>query len=117
MNKREIGAAFEQKATEFLIQNDVRILERNFRCRQGEIDMIGKHEDYIVFFEVKYRKDNQKGIPQEAVSFSKQKKICKVADYYRMIHKMGEFTAIRYDVIAICGEELTWIQNAFPHTY
>lgn len=117
MNKRETGAAFEQRAVEFLQQKEVRILERNFRCRQGEVDIIGKHKDYVVFFEVKYRKDNQKGSPQEAVSFSKQKKICKVADYYRMIHKMGEFTAIRYDVIAICGEELTWIQNAFSHMY
>lgn len=117
MNKREVGAAYEQKAVDFLQQNDVKILERNFRCRQGEIDLIGKHNEYVVFFEVKYRKNNQKGLPQEAVSFSKQKKICKVADYYRMIHKMGEFVAIRYDVIAICGEELTWIQNAFSHVY
>lgn len=117
MNKREIGVAFEQKAIEYLEKNQVRILERNFRCRQGEIDIIGKHKEYVVFFEVKYRKDNQKGSPQEAVNLSKQKKICKVADYYRMIHKMGEFTAIRYDVIAICGEEVTWIQNAFSHIY
>ena len=48
---------------------------------------------------------------------SKSHGLCKVADYYRMIHKLGEFTAIRYDVIAICGEELTWIQNAFSHVY
>ena len=56
-------------------------------------------------------------MPQEAVSYSKQKTICKVADYYRMVHKIGEFTAIRYDVVAICGEQLTWYQNAFAYIY
>lgn len=117
MNKREVGTTYEQVAVDYLARNGVKILEKNYRCRQGEIDIVGRHGEYLVFFEVKYRKDEKKGMPQEAVSYSKQKTICKVADYYRMIHKIGEFTAIRYDVVAICGEQLTWYQNAFAHIY
>ncbi len=53
MNKREIGAAYEEAAAVFLEKKGVRILERNFRCRQGEIDLIGRDGEYLVFFEVK----------------------------------------------------------------
>ena len=50
MNKREIGAAYEEAAAVFLEKKGVRILERNFRCRQGEIDLIGRDGEYLVFF-------------------------------------------------------------------
>ena len=67
MNKREVGAAYEEAAAVFLEKNGVRILERNFRCRQGEIDLIGRDGEYLVFFEVKYRKNADAGLPAEAV--------------------------------------------------
>ena len=66
MNKREVGAAYEEAAAVFLEKNGVRILERNFRCRQGEIDLIGRDGEYLVFFEVKYRKNADAGFPAEA---------------------------------------------------
>ena len=117
MNTRKTGETYEQKAAEYLRSQGVQILECNYRSRIGEIDLIGQDGAYLVFFEVKYRKDNQKGAPAEAVTYSKQKTICKVADYYRMCHGIGEFAAIRYDVIAVCGKELTWYRNAFAHIY
>lgn len=113
MNKRKIGNDYEEIASEYLEKNGMRIVERNFRNRQGEIDLIGQHDGYLVFVEVKYRLNEDKGNPVEAVTYSKQKNICKVADYYRYIHKLDEYTAFRYDVVAICGEEITWYQNAF----
>lgn len=117
MNTREVGTSYEKMAENFLKQNGVLICEKNFRNRKGEIDMIGRDQEYLVFFEVKYRATNKKGSPIEAVTRAKQKTICKVADYYRMLHGIGEFTAIRYDVIAICGEEIQWYKNAFAHIY
>ena len=102
-------------AADFLEKKGVLILERNFRCRQGEIDLICRDGEYLVFVEVKYRRNNQKGAPQEAVGTAKQKKICLVGAYYRMLHHLGNDTAVRYDVIAIEGEEIQWIPNAFPH--
>lgn len=117
MNTRKKGAEYEQNAAEYLRRHDVKILEYNYRNRKGEIDLIGKDGEYIVFFEVKYRRDNSMGNPAEAVNYGKQRNICKVADYYRLMHSIGDFTPIRYDVVGICGKEITWYQNAFEHIY
>ena len=117
MNTRKKGAAYEQTAIEYLQGRGVVILEHNYRNRRGEIDIIGRDGEYTVFCEVKYRRDDAKGDPAEAVNYGKQRTICRVADYYRMIHHMGDLTPVRYDVIAICGAEITWYQNAFEHIY
>ncbi len=117
MNTREKGALYEQAAIDYLQRQGVAILEHNYRNRRGEIDLIGRDGEYTVFFEVKYRRDNAKGYPVEAVDYSKQRKICKVADYYRMVHGIGDFAPVRYDVVAICGSEIVWYQNAFEHIY
>lgn len=117
MNKRKVGENYEHLAADYLLSKGVRIVERNYRNRQGEIDLIGYDSGYLVFFEVKYRKNMRKGAPVEAVTYTKQKNICRVADYYRMLHGIGEFHAIRYDVIAICGEAISWYRNAFAHIY
>lgn len=113
MNTREIGAQKEQQVCAYLLSVGIDIKEQNFRCRQGEVDIIGYDGEYLVFFEVKYRSNTKKGCAAEAVGYSKQKKMCRVADYYRMIHGCTDDTPIRFDVIAIDGEETTWIKNAF----
>lgn len=117
MNKRQTGAQKELMAAEYLSAGGMKIVEKNFRNRQGEIDIIGYHEGYLVFVEVKYRKDDAKGGALGAVNFHKQKQICKVADYYRYTHGIGEYTAVRYDVVAIQDEEIMWLKNAFQHIY
>ena len=113
MNTREIGAQKEQQVCAYLLFKGVNIIEKNFRCRQGEVDIIGYDGEYLVFFEVKYRSSARKGSAAQAVGYGKQKKICRVADYYRMIHHCKEDTPIRFDVIAIDGVKTTWIKNAF----
>lgn len=115
MNTRQRGTDKERLAAAYLTTQGMRILECNFRGRQGEIDIIGYHNDYLVFVEVKYRSSDRKGTALDAVDMRKQRQICKVADYYRYLHKLGENTMLRYDVIAIQGEHIQWIQNAFPH--
>ena len=117
MNKREVGSIKEEIAAAYLQGEKVRIVERNFRNRTGEIDLIGYHQGYLVFFEVKYRKNVSHGTPQEAVSIAKQRKICKVAEFYRYCHRVALDTPIRYDVIAITGEQVEWVKNAFEHIY
>lgn len=117
MNKRRIGADKEQLAATYLEERGMKIAERNFRNRQGEIDLIGYHDGYLVFVEVKYRSNENKGYALAAVDYRKQRQICKVADYYRYQHKLGNNTMIRYDVVALQGEEIIWIPNAFPHIY
>ena len=105
-------------AADYLEKQGMRILERNFRRgRNGEIDIIGRDGKYLVFVEVKYRSGDEKGNSAEAVTTAKQRTICRVADYYRYLHHYGEDTWVRYDVVAIQGEALHWIPNAFPHHY
>ena len=116
-NKRALGTEMEDLAASYLERHGAKVLERNFRSKQGEIDLIARHGEYLVFCEVKYRKSLEMGTPQAAVTLTKQKTICRVADYYRLIHGMGDGTSVRYDVIAIYGSGVTWIKNAFPHQY
>ena len=113
MNKREKGAQKEEQVCAYLLSKGVKIKERNFRCRQGEIDIIGYDGEYLVFFEVKYRSGRSQGSAAEAVGPAKQGKICRVADYYRMIHRLSDDTPVRFDVVAIDGGALQWIKNAF----
>lgn len=115
INKRQTGTEYEFVADQYLKERGVRIIEHNFRNRFGEIDLIGYDGEYLVFFEVKYRKDIRKGSPAEAVSTKKCHTICRVADYYRMKHGIGDFTPMRFDVIAICGKEIQWFRNAFAY--
>ena len=118
MNTRQKGNAYEELAVAYLEARGLNIRERNFRMgRNGEIDIIATDGKYLVFIEVKYRADTTKGPAAEAVTPAKQRKICRVADYYRYTHHYDENTWVRYDVVAIQGEEITWIPNAFPHQY
>lgn len=115
MNKRETGTKYEEHAAAYLITRGLVLLERNFRCRQGEVDLIGIHEECLVFAEVKYRKNAKSGMPEEAVDIKKQTRICMVSDYYRLTHPKECARQVRYDVVAICREDIVWYQNAFPY--
>ncbi len=83
--------------------------------KQGEIDIIAKDKEYLVFIEVKYRKDNKTGSPLEAITYSKQKTISKVALYYMYLHGIGENHPVRFDVACIEGEDIEYIENAFMY--
>ena len=112
-NKRKVGALYEEKAVEYLCQHVYSILERNYRNRSGEIDIIAKCGEYICFTEVKYRTTERYGSPLEAVDVRKQKQLRQVARYYLMCHGLGDDTACRFDVIAFSGEEIVHVENAF----
>lgn len=113
VNKRQTGTSYEIKAEEYLIQKGYKILERNFRNRSGEIDIIAKDGEYFCFIEVKYRTTNDFGSPFEVVDYRKQNQIRKVAMYYLMKNKLSEWTPCRFDVIGFEGEQMTHIENAF----
>lgn len=114
-NKRKVGSSYEKQAAEYLKERGYQILTQNYRCRIGEIDLIARDGRYLVFIEVKYRQDAKTGMPQEAVDYRKQVVISKVAAYYCMVHHYREDTPCRFDVVAICGDEVTLIRNAFAY--
>lgn len=111
-NKRATGADYERKAAAFLESKGYEILEFNFHCRMGEIDIVAKDGEYLVFVEVKYRENARKGHPLEAVSVQKQRTISKCAVYY-MTKKGLSYMPVRFDVVGILGEEIQLVQNAF----
>lgn len=111
-NKRAVGAKYEQVAGKHLESLGYEIIEYNFHSRNGEIDIIAKQHGYIVFVEVKYRENSDKGHPLEAVSVTKQKNICKSAAYYLKTHGLYDMS-VRFDVVSILKEEVNVIQNAF----
>ncbi|MCR5301678.1 MAG: YraN family protein [Lachnospiraceae bacterium] len=115
MNKRKVGFKKEDEAARFLTECGLEILELNFSNRFGEIDLIAKDEDFIVFVEVKYRKNPVLGHPEEAVGISKARTISKVADHYRLYRKLSADTKFRFDVVAIEGEQIRWHRNAFSY--
>lgn len=87
----------------------------NFRCKIGEIDIIGKDNDTLVFYEVKYRSSDYMGSPKEAINIHKIHKICKVSDFFRLINRIDDNAKIRFDVISIKGEDIELIKNAFEY--
>lgn len=113
MNKRLLGDFEEGIACEFLKKNGYVVLERNFRCKIGEIDIVASNEDYLVFVEVKYRKNNQYGEPEYAINKAKQNKIYKVAQFYMLKKGISMDTPVRFDAITITGNNIHIIKNAF----
>lgn len=113
MNKRIVGSEKESIAADFLLQEGYRILERNFSCRIGEIDLIAKESGYLVFIEVKYRAGTAFGYPAEAVTKAKIIKILKTAKYYMLCNGILQETPCRFDVVNILGEDISVIKNAF----
>ena len=112
MNRRETGTQYEERAAEYLIAQNYQILERNYRIRSGEIDIIARDGTVLVFIEVKYRKNDESGNPLEAVDIRKKRKIIKVARYYLYQKKYGDVPC-RFDVIGICGSHIEHMKDAF----
>lgn len=110
--KNIIGVQGEILATEFLKKKKYKIITTNYKNKIGEIDIIAKHKQTLVFVEVKRRSSTQFGLPREAVTAYKQNKIRKVALSYLQETKQTEHL-VRFDVIDILNEQITHIENAF----
>ena len=98
--KKQVGNSGEDIAAEFLGKKGYRILERNYRSRRGEIDIIAKDKDEIVFVEVKTRKVLKCGLPAEAVDDNKQKHLHRVAEYFLYRNNLIDCYC-RFDVIEV----------------
>lgn len=119
---KNIGLFGENEAVSFLKQKGLILLDRNYHSKYGEIDIIAKDDKYIIFCEVKTRKDGVFSKPAEAVDEEKQKKILKTAlDYLQIVDKELKFQP-RFDVMEIIYEDfnckekvksINHIENAF----
>ena len=100
MNRRKEGAYYENLVAEYLKTQGYEILEKNYRCRIGEI---------------KYRRNDKMGDPKEAVDRKKQKKISMTASYYLMRECGRMDIPCRFDVAAVLGEQIEVVKNAFEY--
>ncbi len=125
-NKRQLGEEIEAECVFYLQSRGVKILNKNYSCRFGEVDIIGlvKTPDYnnpnmlkdtLVFYEVKFKKTGKNDVAEAAVNFRKQLNICRVSDYYRMMNHISEDTQIRFDVIGVNDRNITIYENAFEY--
>ena len=121
MTGHELGKVSENDAEKYLSDYGYRIIERNYRSRFGEIDIIAMDGDITVFIEVKARRNDRKGSSSSAVTPLKQRKVSMTALWYMKERKIYGQRA-RFDVVAIdgCGvnRNIRLIQNAFEiHEY
>lgn len=86
----------------------------NFYCKSGEIDLVARDGKYLVFVEVKYRRTKMSGYASAAVDWRKQQKISRAAQFYLIRYGYGDVPC-RFDVVAIDGNEIRWIKNAFDY--
>jgi putative endonuclease len=105
------GQIGEDDALAHLQQQGLVLVERNFRCKGGEIDLVMQDKHALVFVEVRKRADKNHGGAAASVTAGKQKRLIIAAQIYLQRYKMPP--ACRFDVIAIDGTEITWLKNAF----
>lgn len=114
--KQLLGREGERIAAEFLRGKGYKVVERNYRCAAGELDLIALDRRVVVFVEVKTRSGHAYGTPLEAVAFRKQRKMVQAAQYYLSAHRLHQREA-RFDVVGISwtGREpvVEHIENAF----
>ena len=120
MKKKELGRRGEELALRFLKKSGYKIIERNYICKMGEMDIIAQEKDTLVFVEVKTRTSMAFGPPQLAVTKFKQRQMSKVALCFLKEKKLEDVKA-RFDVVAIIlrpsGEEIELIRDAFDLKY
>ncbi len=121
MNDRRkvVGRQGEAAARAYLERRGIRILVENFVCAAGEIDLIGRERDTLVFVEVKTRTSDAFGPPHLAVHHRKQQQIVRAAQWFLAERRWGD-VACRFDVLAVTIPEgggtprIDWVRNAFP---
>jgi putative endonuclease len=106
------GESAEEQAHNFLIKNGLKPVTRNFRCKQGELDLIMTDQQTLVIIEVRFRKTDKYGSAAESVTRAKQSRIIAATHVYLSSQKTD--CPIRFDVVAISGNgNIDWIKNAF----
>lgn len=110
--RMNLGRRGENISAEFLRKQGYKIMERNYRCALGEVDIVAKDKDVLCFVEVKTRKTQEYGLPEEAIDWHKQKKLAKVALTYlkeKKIYKQD----LRFDVVSVYPDHIELIKDAF----
>lgn len=116
---QQIGFAAEELACNYLKEQGLSWLESNYNCRLGEIDLIMRDKEYIVFVEVRARTSNAYGGAVQSVTHSKRQKLLRTATLYLQAKKLYDKHPCRFDVLTLDGtaSRITWIKNAFGQDF
>ena len=113
----ETGRDAERRALEMLEAAGLKLLTRNYRCPQGELDLVLTHGDTLVVAEVRFRKDASRGGAAETVGAEKQRKLKLATQHLLRTHAELRRTPLRFDVVAVTAGAapgaVEWIQDAF----
>lgn len=114
LNKREVGAKYEDIAANYLMRHGYKIIERNYHNKFGELDIIATKDGMLIYTEIKFRSGEEYGKPLEAVDIKKQRRISRAAAWHYAKNGALEDMPCRFDVIGICGDgSIRHIENAF----
>ncbi len=100
MKRRDTGTLGEKLAQNFLKKQGYRIIETNYRCPEGEIDIVARHKDYLVFIEVRTKKSLQFGSPEESITPTKMERLRAITAHYQQTHDNLP-SLCRIDVVAV----------------
>lgn len=107
-----IGVAAEKRAQSYLQKQGLRCIERNFRCKAGEIDLIMAQDEQLIFVEVKYRSSHHYGQAVEFLHQAKRRKLIRAIHYYLQTLKLNPaHTNFRLDLIAIDRQNIQWFKH------
>lgn len=109
--RRAYGAAGEARAAAWYVERGYEVVERNWRCSEGELDLVVRRGADLVFVEVKARRTDRFGTPAEAVTPAKQRRLRRLASRYLEITGVHP-SSLRFDVVAILGDDLEVIEAA-----
>jgi putative endonuclease len=112
--KQHIGAVHEMRARRYLEQAGMRFVAANVTVRGGELDLIMRDRQTWVFVEVRYRRNDVFGGAAASVTFRKQRRLLHAANVWLSLNNMSfDTSSCRFDVLAITGNQLEWLPNAF----
>lgn len=126
-NKRQFGERQEQLVADYLGKVGLQLVAQNYQCKMGEIDLIMRDQQTLVFIEVRFRRSQRFGTAVESVDLRKQYKIIRCARYYLLAHQLSEKIPCRFDVIGLfpsskqtysstvlAGDlQIEWLKGAF----
>lgn len=119
MSTNETGRRAEETALNYLLKQGLRLIERNYNCRMGEIDLIMRDKDCLAFVEVRSRTGKGFGGGVGSITQAKRRKIMKTALHYLGYKQLQDKIPLRFDVLSIDGTAniVTWIKDAFGLDY
>ena len=108
---QQAGQRGERMALDYLLGRGLQCLTCNYRCKGGEIDLVMRSRDSLVFVEVRYRSRSDFGSAADSITLTKRKRLQRAAQHY-LLHTRDD-SPCRFDVVTIDGAQIDWIENAF----